>query len=202
TELLSPPVVKVGLASLTSLPGYESIADDLRRLRSHNEQAERITSLRDALVDLAENHALPNVAPIGLEAVGPTSGVTAREVAEGKEYRRLRLIGLGEQVFHALFTSELTDGKDRDELARIIQAQCVLRAWFTQEVVSKSEQEWQHFAPLDVAFRLRRLLHLTYRHQAQLNSSGLAGAVNRQIETLEIMRSAMETGVESVARSC
>lgn len=202
TELRSPAALQVGLASLTSLPGYESIADDLRRLRRHNEQAERITSLRDALVDLAENRALPSVAPAGFEAAGPSSGVTARGVAEGKEYRRLRLVGLGEQVFQALFTREVSGGRGRDELGQLLEAQCVLRAWFTREVVSKSEQEWPTFAKLDVAFRLRRLLHLTYRHQAELNASGLAAAVNRQIETLEVMRSAMKAGVESVARAC
>jgi hypothetical protein len=71
-----------------------------------------------------------------------------------------------------------------------------------EQIVPADEQQWRTLAGVDVAFRLRRLLHLTYRYQTQLNQSGLASAVNRQIETLEIMRSALEAAVEQVAVEC
>lgn len=202
-ELKSPAAVQTGVASLTALPGYESIADDLRRLRAHNEQAERITALRNALVELAENLALPSTAH---EAdVEPQSAAEhakrARDVAERREYVRMRLIGLGDQVFRSLFTRELDGGAPGrlDPKCNVFEAQRVLRRWFMEKIVPNGEQDWPTYAGLDVAFRLRRLFHLTYRYQTELNDTGLAAGVNRQIETLEIMRSALEAGVERVA---
>jgi patatin-related protein len=202
-ELKSPAVVQTGVSSLTALPGYESIADDLRRLRAHNEQAERITALRNALVNLADS--LPRASSEHGPDVEPQSAAEhakkARDVVERREYVRLRLIGLGDQVFRSLFTREIDGGGAgrRDPKCNVFEAQRVLRAWFMGAVVPTGEQDWHTYSALDVAFRLRRLFHLTYRYQADLNETGLAAAVNRQIETLEIMRSALEAGVERVA---
>jgi patatin-related protein len=202
-KLKSPAVVQTGVASLTALPGYESIADDLRRLRAHNEQALRITALRDALVKLAESLALPSTAhePDVEPQSAAEEAKRARDVAERREYVRLRLIGLGDQVFRSLFTREIEGGaQGRDDPKRnVFEAQCVLRRWFMEQVVPNGERDWPTYSGLDVAFRLRRMFHLTYRYPAELDRSGLAGAVNRQIETLEIMRSALEAGVERVA---
>jgi patatin-related protein len=202
-ELKSPAAVQTGVASLTALPGYESIADDLRRLRAHNEQAERITALRNALVTLADSLPSPISEP---EAdVAPQSAAEhakkARDVVERREYMRLRLIGLADQVFRFLFTREIDGAGQRgsDPKCNVFEAQRVLRGWFMEQVVPMGEQAFPTYAVLDVAFRLRRLFHLTYRYQTELNDTGLAAAVNRQIETLEIVRSALEAGVERVA---
>jgi patatin-related protein len=201
--LKSPAVVQTGVASLTALPGYESIADDLRRLRAHNEQAVRIKSLRDALVGLAESLAIPT-SEQALDSAPRSSAERAkhqRDLAERKEYVRFRLVGLADQVFHSLFTREVDGGGQgrTDPQQSVFEAQRALRSWFMDKVVPSGESDWPTYARLDVAFRLRRLFHLTYRYQHALDETGLASAVNRQIETLEIMRSALEAGVERLA---
>ena len=50
----SPPVVQAALSALTSIPGYQSIAGDLEEIEAHNERAERVASIIDAIGDAPE----------------------------------------------------------------------------------------------------------------------------------------------------
>lgn len=173
-DLETPNVVQTIVASLTSIPGYESIADDLRSLKKHNERVERIAQRRDRA-----RHA------------GPST-------CDEAEYRRLRLIGLAKHIFRPLFRQEVSG-----ELAdpQRLEAQRVLRKWFEDDVLKRDAESWSRYHPLDVDFRLRRLLHLTYCTEGDSDKPLLRGdllaVVNRQIEALEIVRHGMEAAVEA-----
>jgi len=202
----SPSVIRTALASLTALPGYESIAEDLERLGRHNDQVERVATLRNAVM---------------AQAAAAPPGVT------DAQYRRLKLIGIGERLFSWLFTRETQNhgprGDDPDYdpvLARklTLKAQLLLREWFQKNVVG-ADDTTGYLAP-DVLFRLRRLFHLCYTYRPALerdrearkgenahdNEEELeeregvvyAGLV-LQIQRLEIVRDAMERAVKDVA---
>jgi patatin-related protein len=178
-----PSVVETALASLTSIPGYESIAEDLRSLRQHNDKVQRIASIRDSLFN-GKGADAPRQ-PAG-PAAAPASGWMP-------EYHRLRVIGLGDHVFASLFTREV----ERSSLGpRLHDAQRALRAWFTNDVVAKADTRWAYLTRLDVDFRLRRLYHLVYTARQETQARRI---INREIEMLEIVRAAMEMAVERVA---
>jgi patatin-related protein len=45
----SPSIVQAGVSALTSIPGYQSIAADLEAIEAHNERAERVNSIFEAI---------------------------------------------------------------------------------------------------------------------------------------------------------
>jgi patatin-related protein len=185
-----PDVVKTAIASITSLPAYESIADDLRSLREHNESIERMVSIERSLL----NGGLPAGAGDG-------------------QYERLRVVRLMEHVFSALFTQDLNRGGDDPDRR---DARSALRTWFTTYVLGPIHAELppastraDAAAPeedihrllerFDMDFRLRRLYHLAYRHDNYLwRHRPLSRALNRHIELLEMIRAALERAVERV----
>ncbi len=174
-------MVRTALAALTALPGYESIADDLRSLRRHNQQAERFASIRTAV------------------AAGPPSNARA----ESRDYERYRLLGLADELMRPLFAHEMdADLRRRPTEERgMFEAQGVLRRWFNEHVVDAGGALSQRYRALDVLFYLRRLFSLTYTNAAELYAQpAIARALNRRIETLEILRAAMTKAVADVAR--
>ncbi|HEX5100549.1 MAG TPA: patatin-like protein [Polyangiaceae bacterium] len=182
----SPSVLGTALASLTALPAYESIAADLERLRRHNDQVERVAALRKAVIRQA--------------AQAPANVTDA-------EYRRLKLLGIGERLFAWLFTREARNPSPRRDdpdydpaLARrlTLQGQLLLREWFQKNVVA-SGGATEYLAP-DVLFRLRRLFHLCYAHRPALEKApAVYEELVLQIQRLEIARDAMERAVRNVA---
>lgn len=167
-EREAPNVIRAALDSLTSIPGYESIADDLRQLRKHNERVERIRALRQR--------------------------AEGRNVNDPEGYRRSRLAGLRNHVFGAAFVRE-ADGGSLDPAVHA--AQTALREWFDGNVMERDGDESRRCLALDVDFALRRLLFLTYRFEGELFAEPkLLRLINREIELLEIVRGAMEDAVE------
>jgi patatin-related protein len=182
----SPSVLKTALASLTALPAYESIAEDLVRLGRHNDQVERVAALRKAVIQ---------------QATSAPANVT------DAEYRRLKLLGIGERLFSWLFTRETQSHAPRRNdpdydrvLARklTLQGQLLLRQWFQKNVVAADAMP--EYLASDVLFRLRRLFHLCYTYRPALEKapSVYAGLV-LQIQRLEIVRDTMERAVRDVA---
>ena len=182
----SPSVLKTALASLTALPAYESIAEDLERLGRHNDQVQRVATLRKAVI---------------LQAAAAPAGVT------DAEYQRLKLLGIGERLFSWLFTREIQNyARRRDDpdydpaLAHklTLKGQLLLRQWFQDHVVGAADRAV--YLEVDVLFRLRRLFQLCYAHRSALEQApDVYAALVRQIQRLEIVRDAMERIVKSVA---
>lgn len=173
-----PNPVRAAVDSLTRLPAYESIADDLRSLSAHNDQVSRFDMVASATSDLAGGQVFP---PGGL---GPASEI----------YRKARLTGLADSVFSELFETPPGD-LPRETGAR--QRLRELRDWFQQSFVLPAGKGEDLLATFDVDLRLRRLLNLTYGdHAAEWDAHpGLLPAINNQIQTLEIIVSAMRSAV-------
>jgi len=192
----SPSIVQTALASLTRLPAYESIAGDLKSLARHNADARRVHRIRrDLLLDARKPLANAEGTP---------------DIAGEEEHRRYRLLGLVERLFASFFGPELEGGDvarharssramSGDAARRTFEAESLLREWFDAHVVREAGPRSQALLHLDPLFRLRRLLYLTYEIDDELYArQDVGGAVNRQIELLEIVRAALETALDQV----
>ena len=171
-----PSIVHTAVQSLTALPGYESIADDLRVIRQHNERAKNINELRKQLMS------------------GSHGGGDVRT------YERIRLTGLRNHVFAAFFKREVHEGERN---VRIDRAQLALRDLYDKRYLrAERPADVDAIFAIDIDFQLRRLMHVIYTCADALRTQPLVlGVINRQVEALEIVRRAMETAVEEVAAS-
>jgi patatin-related protein len=161
-EFRIPSFTQSALDSLTKLPGYESIADDLKLVAEHNDKIERLARLRAAV---AETGSPPSDAQRSL-------------------WRKARLFALRDFVLRRMLGVESGE-RLADELAERARA---LGDAFDRRYLENVEESEYLLADFDVEFRLRRLFHLTY---SETNPATLL-AINREIEFLEIARHAME----------
>ncbi|MFL5806372.1 MAG: patatin-like protein [Roseiflexaceae bacterium] len=190
----SPNFLQALLASLIGIPGYESIADDLKLLAEHNS---KLTQYQRLVADLQ---------PPGLAAT--TEGATSAPTSA--VYRRSRLVFISERVLQGLFKTGDSNNRvspaDRQQLAQLV------KEFDTQVGDSSSPVVDQVFCDFDVYFRLRRMTRVVYLifdllyRQESIDSSGQAAhyrelwrALNQEIELLEIVRAAMESLIDAAS---
>jgi hypothetical protein len=161
-----PSFTQSALDSLTKLPGYESIADDLRLVAEHNDKVERLARLRAAVL---------------ATGCAPTD-------AQRSVWRKARLSTLRDLALRRMLGVENGE-RLRDGLAERARE---LRDAFDHLYLENLEESEYLLADFDVEFRLRRLFHLTY---SETDPATLL-AYNREIEFLEIVRHAMGEALE------
>jgi predicted acylesterase/phospholipase RssA len=173
-----PNIVQAALDSLTRLPGYESIAADLRSLMEHNDQVERLKQIAET---------------VGDDLPPPGGGDANREPTISETvYRRARLSGLVDGVLSELFQRP-RDGATREALT-------AMRTWFQETLVEPVRGGEKVLHGFDVDFRLRRLFALLYACETELLSlRPLMDTLNNQVQVLETIRWAMKTAVGFVA---
>ena len=174
-----PSLIRAALDSLTKLPGYESIADDLGSLTAHNDQVARLTEI----ARIAQR--LPPISP------------HAKPVVD-EVHRRARLSGLADGVLAELFQTR-PGASPREGGAR---ASLVgLRGWFQETYLEPPGAGEDLLATFDVDLRLRRLFTVTYACEAELlEKPALLRTLNNQVQVLEMVRGAMQAAAARVAR--
>jgi hypothetical protein len=167
TAFRVPSFSESALDSLTKLPGYESITDDLRLVAEHNDKIERLARLRAAVVE--------------------TGG--APSDAQRALWRKARLSALRDAALRLMLGVENGE-RLSDETAERARA---LREHFDRQFLESVQESEYLLRDFDVEFRLRRLFHLTYA----ITDEAALLAVNRAIEFLEIARHAMEEALST-----
>jgi predicted acylesterase/phospholipase RssA len=180
TEMRAPTILQAVLAALIGIPGYESIADDLRLLASRNSKLQQYKRL---------------VARFGTSEHAPSA-----EVQE--LYTRSRLVALSERILRGIFRNEGRDRMiaraDREKAARLVQD-------FDSRQLGQDV-----FDLFDVSYRIRRIARVIYLIHDLLYHQGakaltdedaqnfrqLWRALNRLFKLYEIIRSAMERLVD------
>ena len=198
-----PGILRVVWDSLSSIPGYESIADDLRMLDEHNEHVARFNEIADHYRELrpivldAESAAfVERVRSWEAGRPGPTEATDEQSVASEhpSPYAQCRLNALAERVVVGVLR---VDGHDRQLSDLEQRAAAMLLAAFKRWPGSGDFTLYC----FDADFRIRRLFQVLYtcpspspaqteeenrrRHRARY-------ALNRQLELLDLIRNAME----------
>ncbi len=185
-----PDIFKAVIDSLTSIPGYESIADDLALLEEHNDRVEQHTRLTREL-DV----------PAGATQVGDDVVATL--------YRNSRLNQIARRAATGLLREKgrdrpLTDPRRRRAAAELIAGFSELVSRLDESSPGSWEDKLRNFG---VYFRLRRLFHCSYDIREKIRDSVADApetplliewrkAINCQITLLEIVRHQMEALVD------
>ncbi len=184
-----PDFARAIIASLIGIPGYESIADDLKLLANHNTKVKRFRRLTSSLSQST--------------SYNPPAGLV-KEL-----YRQSRLISISDRVVQGLLK---VDGKDELLEPNVRQAASCLVREFDELLREAGGGTDKILYDFDVYFRLRRLFRIAHlieskiyreappnddaklvEHQARLKIyRDLWGTVNRVIALLEIVRVRME----------
>ncbi|HEX8189538.1 MAG TPA: patatin-like protein [Pyrinomonadaceae bacterium] len=185
-----PNFVQAVIASLIGIPGYESIADDLRLLAEHNTKVQQYKRL---LGHLEERRRGAAAAP-------------DREL-----YDRCSLVALSERIMEGILKvngkTELLSRRDRAAAKALIVAFDKVQKQLSEERVRDDSirQDVPVFVRnFNVYFRLRRLYRMVYMIVEVLGRekrlpegeigrlTNLWRLLNREIEMLEIVRTNME----------
>jgi patatin-related protein len=208
-----PNFLQAILASLLSIPSYQSIADDLKLLAAHNDKVLQYNRLVGKL-DSCPRPARPGPPHM---TVAPPAAMAALATAR-RVYSRSRLIALSGRVIQGLLRTDARDvlipNRYRQRAAELVQ---VLDRLFEQLPEKDAEKL---FRDLDVYYRLRRLYRVVYLiyellyaglPAATRGSGGgdeeitveqaarcraLWQALNRQIELYEIVQASMESLID------
>jgi patatin-related protein len=180
--LVAPSFVSSVLDSMTRLPSYESIADDLARIAEHNASIQRFDELVEGLQKSGgANPSRETYLTARLLAIGQRVNAELAEALASVEFPRSG----GDAEEPTRLSSEAIGGLLR-RLCGVVQA---LPAEHYPELLKK----------LDVDFYIRRLLALTYVLEKRSTVPGVGPEarelwkhVNEEIQRLEIVRSAME----------
>jgi patatin-related protein len=184
----APSFLKPILNSLVTIPGYESITDDLRLLAGRNES---IREYRRALQSVAGSHKFSETTRPGVE-VPPEIPEPQRSI-----YARTR---------YASISSRLLDGVFKEAAVQNSERASAYRAALIQECDSRTANTTGVLRDFDILFRLRRTFNLIYFVYEQLYSSSATGdnspraerylpvlkRLNQQLELYEVLHSAME----------
>jgi predicted acylesterase/phospholipase RssA len=184
----APSFLKPIFSSLVSIPGYESIADDLRLLARRNED---ILQYKRVVADVGAVYTAPCAADYGVDVPA--------EIPEPLKsvYSRARIASLSEPLLAGVFRKATRENSPR--LSR-------RRALLIEEFDERARSNPQTLRDFDVHFRLRRVFHLIYHlYELLYRDSGetvpaerreryqqLFKALNRQLELLNVLSSAME----------
>jgi patatin-related protein len=198
-----PNFMQAVLASLLSIPGYESIADDLKLLAEHNSKVKQYRRLVGKLG--ASGPTRPPAPPAESDA-----REAMRVLATSRElYRRSRLVAFSDRVVQGLFRTngrdDLIPTADQASASELVHA---LDVHFEQLPEPDANQLFQE---LDAYYRLRRLyrvIYLIYDLLYSLPDGGAARAevtdeqarwywelwraLNRQVKLYEVLVSAVE----------
>lgn len=209
-------VVQAVQRALISIPGYESIADDLKLLTAHNEKIRRYERLLgldqgnrglalQAAAQEAENSLDQNskafLARMKALEQGMRPATANRHPGEISRYAMARLVTLSERTVRGILRE---DGHDRQiDEARQKAAANLYRMFDNWSNASDPEGDATLYC-FDVYFRLRRLFHVLYAcSDAGLEGSDadklrqdVQGCIGCQIRLLEIIRAAMEKLVD------
>lgn len=191
----APSFLKPVVNSLVTIPGYESIADDLKLLEERNEHIRRYQRILD---DVLNNVPSPAVSS---EAAGRGAAIPP-EIPEPQKsiYTRARFASIRERLLEGVFKGVTFENSaairnQRTSLVREFDT----KIWCTPGLM-------QDF---DVRFRLRRTFHLIYHVYSLLyGKSSLEGdaqrtrylellkRLNSQMELYNVLQSAMDTLVD------
>jgi patatin-related protein len=176
-RVVAPSFIASVLDSMTRLPSYESIADDLARIAEHNATIQRFDELVDGL--RGNGNAPPSqdtYATTRLLAIGQRVNAELAEALGSLEF----VPSAGGGVKTRLSSEAI--GELLKKLTRVVQTVPAAE----RRVLLKK---------LDVDFYLRRLLALTYELEKKSDAAAareLWKQVNQEIQWLEIVRSALE----------
>jgi len=185
TTCPGPSFTKVTGASLFGIKNYETIADDLKLIREHNNQVQRLNALWD---------------------VAKSCGSLQPSEVQTRLYHMSRCNAIRDRAVQGLLRSDGQDfySDDKDHRERASKLVTAFDTWSNKQDVS-AQKEVETF---DVYFRLRRLYHLAYliedmvaHNSSQDNVNELTDiwrAINLQIKILEIVQYSMETMIDTV----
>ncbi len=181
----SPDVIRCGVSALTEIPGYESIAGDLRDIRNRNSRLSHLEKLTDKL---------------------SAEGAPAPGDLQRKLYRQSRINVLLERVLSGLLRQNgretMRSPEEQELAARLYQN-------FFQTFGEDPQPDGDRppipldevLAAFDVQMRLRRLFHMTYqlRDLRPKESDPEAQALrdcNQWIKCAEVVYFAMQSLVD------
>lgn len=175
-----PSVVQAAIKSLVAIPTYESIADDLKLLSTHNEKVRRFDRLKSGLS--STDHS-----------ADPRDKFDQHDTSI---YMHARLMEISERIVRGVLREDghdvLQDKNHRDIAAKLFQE---FDKW-----PSDGKQTLDDF---DIFFRQRRLFHVLYNiedpeiGEDERSFERIAQAhVGRQIKLLEVISAAMDRLVD------
>jgi patatin-related protein len=190
-----PSVPEAALKSLISIPGYESISDDLKLIAARNEKLRRYSRVARAL------ERSPALTPDTERCVARMQARERGEPVPGEDaassvYFQTRLVELSERVVQGVLRESgqrvQLDPAHKDAAERLFEA---FDQW-----LGTGEDTLLRF---DVYFRLRRVFDVMYRaYESAAPQPGggaesertqrILYALGRQIELLDVLQSAME----------
>jgi len=184
----APSFLKPILNSLVTIPGYESITDDLRLLSERNES---IREYQRVLQSVAGKYEFSATSKGGVE-VPPEIPEPQRSI-----YTRTR---------YASISSRVLDGVFKEATVRNSARVSAYRSALIQECDRRTVNTTGVLRDFDILFRLRRTFNLIYFVYEQLYSPSSAGnstgqserylpvlkRLNHQLELYEVLHSAME----------
>jgi patatin-related protein len=214
----APNVVQAASGGLTSIPGYQSIAADLRSIAEHNSRVQRYRELAATLNqisgELMSDYIFPapaDLADLAHQAVQPaggsgsTTGADQATRAEGKTreeqaeiYIRSRIGKVRDRVIDGIL-KQAGNRTLLEEAARRAAGEMVRE--FNQLTEVRVRRSLHEF---DVYYRMRRLffiadvLNVVVNQSKTLDDASIRsyrevwGRINNRIKRLEIIQSKME----------
>jgi patatin-related protein len=184
----APSFLKPIVNSLVTIPGYESITDDLRLLAERNES---IREYRRVLQSVASTYEFSGTAKPGVEVP-----------AEIPEPQR----SIYTQTRYASISSRVLDGVFKEASVRNSARISAYRTALIQECDSRTANTTGILRDFDILFRLRRIFNLVYFVYEQIYSPAAADSstrrrehylpvlkrLNHQLELYDVLHSAME----------
>jgi patatin-related protein len=193
-----PNVVQAALDALVTIPGYESIADDLRLLSGHNDQVEQYARL---VADLGSRPPEPSRETANLHRRSRLVALTNRAV-DGILRRAGRDTLMTEEQKQA--ATRLIKAFDDEVTGPLVRVLAEGRGPDDRALAADAARRVDHLLDdFDVYFRQRRLFRVTYLIYDLLNAErtsldlapryrDILRAMNRQLKLYEILQWAME----------
>src|SRR5262245_43464069 len=214
TGVAMPSVIEAATDALIGIPGYESIADDLRSIAEHNARLAAYNEVRDAISELPALKSMPDDIE-GTAAADDQSVFGDLSDPRVSVYVTMRLSQLRERALKGLLKADgqvrhLNDAERR--AARVLTQS--FNAWPGNGV--------ETLLDFDVYYRLRRLRHTVesiretlypastetksaWAQKAQpgavgrdlaMNITSVWRRLNHQVKLLEMVQFAMETALD------
>jgi len=197
-EMQKPNLLKVATDSLSGMPRYESIANDLKEIQDRNERVRRYKFLLDAFnqrvndLDKQTDPDQPNDIPPHRE----------------QTYLRCRLVGLRDRVLPLiLHLDQYANPEDQNKQQMLEEVAQLLTQYITEPAERMALADLlrklgKQIRNLDVEYMLRKHFFLLDQLCLKMSKpkyeadypalSQLADQVSRHIELLEVIRAALE----------
>src|SRR5688572_10353918 len=185
---IAPSFLKPILNSLVTIPGYESITDDLRLLAERNES---IREYRRVLQNVSGTYAFAGPRKPGVEVPS--------EIPEPQRsiYTRTRYASISSRVLDGVFKEATTENSTRV---------FAYRTALIHEFDNRTANTTGVLRDFDILFRLRRVFHLIYFLYERMYSPSsnedaatrrdrylpVLKRLNHQMELYEVLHAAME----------